>query len=92
MTSSADQFKYLLGKIDGVELLAGALAAALKPEAANLLLSQCRLLRERVAQGGEALSAYEQGLLSTEGSVLAALRQASDLAKMNLLASDASAQ
>jgi hypothetical protein len=79
MTDSTDQFKYLLGKIDGVALLAAALAASSKPGAADLLLSQCRLLHERVARGGEALSAYEQGLLSTEGNVLAALKVASDL-------------
>lgn len=76
-----NELNFLSGRLDAVELLTAALAAQLSPAIAGVLLARCKELREKVAQGG-ALSDFEQGFLSTEGTVLQCLRQVSDAEKI----------
>jgi hypothetical protein len=86
MSSPTDAVQFLLGKIDAVELLAASLAAHLSPAISNVLLAQCAVLREKATKG-EVLSAFEQGFLSSEEHVLAAIGLASDAGKMRSLSS-----
>ena len=84
MSTPTDAGQYLLGKIDAVELLASALAAHLSPAVASVLLARCEALREKATKG-DTLSPYEQGFLSAESNVLAAIKLAADAEKMRSL-------
>jgi len=89
MADSVEAGQYFLGKIEAVELLASALAAHLSPAIARVLLAQCEALHEKESKG-VALSAYEQGFLSVERSVLQHLKQVSDAEKIRTLSDDVS--
>ena len=87
MSTPTDAGQYLLGKIDAIELLAASLAAHLSPAIASVLLARCAALREKATKG-EALSSYEQGFLSSEVNVLAAIKLAAGAEKMRALSPD----
>ena len=87
MTTPIDAGQYLLGKIDAVELLAASLAAHLSPAVASVLLARCAALREKATKG-EALSLFEQGFLSSETNILAAIKPAAGVEKMRALSPD----
>ena len=87
MTTPIDAGQYILGKIDAVELLTASLAAHLSPAVASVLLAQCATLREKATKG-EALSSFEQGFLSSEANVLAAIKLAAGAEKMRSLSPD----
>jgi len=78
--SDNETLQYLLGKLEALELLTSGLAV-LSPATAGLLLAQCQALHEK-ADRGEALVPFEQGLLSVEQPVLAALKAARDAEKI----------
>ena len=87
MSSPTDSGRYLLGKIEAVELLASTLAAHLSPAIASVLLQQCEKLREK-AKNGEELSPYELGFASVETKVLESLKLVAGAEKMRSLSPD----
>lgn len=87
MSTPTDAGQYLLGKIEAVELLAASLAAHLSPAVAGVLLARCAALREKATKA-EALSSFEQGFLSSEANVLAAIKLAAGAEKMRSISPD----